>query len=363
MNYRHLPIGLYLLTLLGCSAIGAEQPPVEPRQKSVTVYPVVITPSTNIGVEFPRRIGEVLGLYLERAGMDEIEISNTSFSPPETDDVSELAAAFGVFVGHGSLTTEYAVFGQILGTPKTGPKEIRTVVVDKAGRVIFADRAGAAEFSRSKTRPKDPMTCTLFLANRLGEVWQLADPLQGNAPAGKMAELLRMRSGAPTDEEIAEVKQRYNALKGKFVTSQVTVYPIHLWPGSDKPGASKLATMLTEQGICQAEASDTDPKLVVKGDPNEQKVLWDTARSFRDFLRKNPPTTPYALLADYGLGAASDGMRSASHVHVIVCERDGDWVLVDYQNSHHEEFQRFAPKTADDCNRLAAVRLKNLLSK
>jgi hypothetical protein len=120
--------------------------------------------------------------------------------------------------------------------------------------------------------------------------------------------------------------------------------------------------MLTEQDICQAEASDTDPQLAVKGDPNEQKVLWDTARSFRDFLRNNPPITPHALLADYGLGTSSDGKRTATHVHVILCERDGDWVLVDYQNSHHEDYQRVAPKTADDCNRLVALRLKNLLS-
>jgi hypothetical protein len=362
MNYRHLAVGLYLLTLLGCGAFGMEQPPVEPRQKSVTVYPVVITPPTTIGNEFAKRIAEVLGLHLERAGMDQIEISDTSFSPPENVDVSQLAAAFGEFVGNASLKTEYAVFGQIFGTPQTGPKEIRTVVVDKAGQVIFAERTGAAEFSRSNIRPKDPMTCTLFLANRLGQVWELADPLRSNAPAGKMAELLRMRSGAPPEEELAEVRKRHNVLKGKFATSQVTVYPIHLWPGSDKPSASKLATMLTEQGICQAEASDADPKLTVKGDPNEQKVLWDTARSFRDYLRKSPPTTPYALLADYGLGTASDEKRSASHVHVILCERDGDWVLVDYQNSHHGDFQRIAPKTTDDCNRLVAVRLKNLLS-
>jgi hypothetical protein len=362
MNYRHLAAGLCLLTVLGCGALGMEQPPAQPRQKSVTVYPVIITPPTTTGNEFPKRIAEVLGLYLERAGMVEIEISDTGFSPPETDDVSQLAAAFGKFVGNGSLKTEYAVFGQIFGTPQTGPKEIRTVVVDKTGQVIFAERTSEAEFSLGKIRPKDPMTCTLFLANRLGQVWGLADPLRSNAPQGKMAEVLRMRSGAPTDEEIADVKQRYNALKGKFATSQVTVYPIHLWPGSDKPSAARLAAMLTEQGICQAEASDTDPQLAVKGDPNEQKVLWDTARSFRDFLRKNPPATPYVLLAEYGLGAAPNEKRSASHVHVILCERDGDWVLVDYQNSHHADFQHIAPKTADDCNRLATARLKNLLS-
>jgi hypothetical protein len=121
--------------------------------------------------------------------------------------------------------------------------------------------------------------------------------------------------------------------------------------------------MLNEQGVCQAEASETDPKLKIQGDPNEQKILWDTARAFRDFVRNNPPTTEYALLADYGISPASDGKQQANHVHLILCDRAGDWVLADYQNSHHPDFQSIAPKSRDDCCRLAVKRLKGCLSK
>jgi hypothetical protein len=141
------------------------------------------------------------------------------------------------------------------------------------------------------------------------------------------------------------------------------VYPIHLWEGFDESGAVQLAKMLSEQGICQAEPSNADIKLKIKGNSNEQKVLWDTAREFRDFIRKNPPATQYAMLADYGLGSTSDGKQEASHVHLILCDKSGDWVLVDFQNSHHPDFQRITPKSIEDCNRLAVERLKSYLTK
>ena len=88
----------------------------------------------------------------------------------------------------------------------------------------------------------------------------------------------------------------------------------------------------------------------------------DTARAFRDFLRKNPPETGYALLADYGIGKSESGKTTVGAVHLIVCDRQGDWVLVDYQNSHHADFQEIDPRSRDDCNRLAARRLKSRLS-
>lgn len=90
---------------------------------------------------------------------------------------------------------------------------------------------------------------------------------------------------------------------------------------------------------------------------NQQKVLWDTARAFRDFVRKNPPATDYVAFADYGL---SD--TQVHHVHLIVCDRAGDWVLIEMQNSHHPDFQRIDPKSAAECSRLVVARLKDWLS-
>ena len=268
--------------------------PAGGRKKSVTIYPVVITHSRKVPVEMQTRIAEVLGLFLENAGMEEIEIGAKAFAPPESDDVGQIASGFGQFVASQPLQTEYAILAQYYGNPRL--QEIRTVVVDKNGKVVFAERADKKVLSESKIKPKDPMTCTLFVATRLRPIWTLGDPQRGGEPKGKMAQLMRKRSGLPSEEDLAAMKTRLEVLPENSSAIEVTVYPIHLWPGSDKAGAAKLADMFNQKNICHAVVAQADPKLTIQGDPNEQKILWDTARSFREFLRKNPPTTDYALL-------------------------------------------------------------------
>ena len=354
---------LCMLVLPLAGVLRGEDATPKTRIKSVTVYRPAILPSELAPPSIPERLAEVVGTLLERAGMEQIELSKEPFSPPQTDDPAKLADAFGQFVGKQSLKTEYALYAQILA-PDHKIKEIRTIVVDKTGKVIFSDKADKETYAKEKIEPPDePLTACLFIVNRLNKVWDLADPERENAPQGKMAELMNKRSALPPDKEIADMKKRLEVLKEKISTSKITVYPIHLWDGSDESGAAQLAKLISESGICQAEPSDIDTKIKIKGDPNEQKILWDTARAFRDFVRKNPPATQYALLADYGLSPTSDGKLEAHAVHLILCDKSGDWVLVDFQNSHHEDFQSIAPKSLEDCNRLALKRLKNYLSK
>ncbi len=350
------------LALPWAGVLRGEDTTPKTRIKSVTVYPPLILPAEMTAVSMPNRIAEILGVFLERAGMDIIELADTPFSPSKTDDPAKLAEEFGQFVAKQPLKTEYALYIQILA-PEHKIKEILTVVVDKTGKLIFSEKVDDATYAKEKIKPPDePLTACLFIVNRLDKVWDLADPMRENAPQGKMAELMNKRSALPPEKEIVDMKKRLVVLKEKIATSKVTVYPIHLWEGSDKSGAVQLAKLISESAICQAEASDVDTKIKIKGDPNEQKILWDTARAFRDFLRKNPPTTEYALLADYGLSPSSEGKHEAGHVHLILCDKSGDWVLVDFQNSHHPDFQSIAPKSVEDCNRLAVIRLKKRLS-
>ena len=364
MKGRLLLLGLLALaTVVGGTYLWAAEngEKGEAPAKSVTVFPVVITPSENVGPEVPVRIAEVAATLLERAGMEELELGKATFRPTETEDVEKIAAEFGKFVEARELNTEYALFGQLVGTPRIGPQEIRAVVVDKTGKVILADRADKEAFSRAKVEPDCPLTCTIFLVNRLNRVWDLDDPLREDAPQGKMAQRMRERSGLPPKEELSAMEKRLQRFREKHATSKVTVYPTSLRSGSDPESAVKLAALFCQQGTCQAEATETDPRIEVKGDPNQQKVLWDTARAFRDFLREHPPATEYALLADYGLGKSVSGEVKVGGVHLIVCDRRGDWVLVDLQNSHHADFQEIDPRSVDDCNRLAARRLKGRL--
>jgi len=47
-------------------------------------------------------------------------------------------------------------------------------------------------------------------------------------------------------------------------------------------------------------------------------------------------------------------------VHFVVCDRRGELVVVDFQNSHHAEFKAIHPKTREDCDRLVIRRMNGL---
>jgi len=356
MKRRLLPIAILTLAV----AFGDTNPRAgevsDDGKPSVTVFPVVATPD-GFPDEFAKRVGIVVATFLEQAGLEDLEVADTVFNPPETDDVNKIAEAFGKQVGEKPIQTNYAVFTQFLGTPQRGVQGIRTIVVDKSGKVLLAESAGKAQFDKAPLRPEDPMTCCVFVSRRLQEFWRLEDPLRPNAPKGKMARFWQKDAGIPAKDELDAIAKRSETLKKNLKTATCTIYPVHVGRQSDKQCAVDLVAMLNEAGLCKAETSETDPALKIASHSNEQKILWDTARAFRDFVQKNGSTTDYAVYADYGLFGTKVG-----HVHAIVCNRSGDWVLIDMQNSHHADFERIDPKSAADCNRLLLARFKGWLS-
>jgi hypothetical protein len=70
--------------------------------------------------------------------------------------------------------------------------------------------------------------------------------------------------------------------------------------------------------------------------------------------------TVLVMLAEYFVNPAGGPVGA---VHFVVCEKSGDWVFVDFQNNTHEDFQRIAPKSIEDCDRLAMNALRNGSSK
>jgi hypothetical protein len=317
----------------------------------------VVTAPHKLPDEMAKRVGVVVATFLERAGLEDLAVAETTFNPPETDDVTKIAEAFGNQVAAKPIETDCAVFAQFVGTRKTGVEAIRTIVVDKSGRVVFAESAGKAQLEKAPLPPKDPMTCCLFVSRRLQELWKLKDPLRPDAPSGKMARFWQEDAGIPDEDELDAIEKRSETLKRNIKTATCTVYPIRVGGESDKQCAADLVAMLNERGLGKAETSQTDPALKIAGHSNEQKVLWDTARAFREFVKKNPPASDYAVYADYGLYGSK-----VRYVHVIVCDRGGDWVLIDLQNSHHPDFQQIDPKTAADASRLLLTRLKGWLN-
>jgi hypothetical protein len=48
-------------------------------------------------------------------------------------------------------------------------------------------------------------------------------------------------------------------------------------------------------------------------------------------------------------------------VHLVVCDRNGNWVAVDFQNNHHADYRTVLPRTVAECDRVAVSRLRQML--
>ena len=115
--------------------------------------------------------------------------------------------------------------------------------------------------------------------------------------------------------------------------------------------AQALAEKLNEVGLFQlATVAEVDTGLKMERNPNQMKILWDTARMFRAYLKEHSAETDYALLVDVTL--------PAHHLHLILCDGSGEWVMVDLQNSHHQDFNEINAQTVEDAATLALRRMK-----
>ena len=292
------------------------------------------------------RVAELVALFLEQADMQELAVGGSTFAPPADADLEGAAAAFGEHVAQNPPATDYSLFGAYVGSPGTGFREVWGIVVDRKGRPVWIDRQTPGD--------ADPMTCSILLAERLRLQLGLEDPMRDDAPKGPMAALMQRRSGLPADSEIAALDERCESLKSATGPVTLAVYPVRIRDAVDSPSAEKLVAMINEAGLCRAELATASPHFDVAPDPNEAKLLWTLAGGFREYLGGHPPDTDYVLYADFIMDTAAGHVGA---VHFVVCDRRGDWVIVDLQNNHHEDFQAVAPASRDDCCALVTRRL------
>jgi hypothetical protein len=356
---------ILLLALLGVAGTACAQEPRrgngpealrhlerEGKNASFTILPVGLAGQPS------EPVAEAVGLLLERAGMPNLEIGNAPFVPPADAEVNPpaTAEALSAFVRTNPLSTDYALYSEFRGSPDRGLQELRAVIVARSGEIVWQDRQTPQDADFKRMNPKEPLGCALLLVERLRPVLGLYDPNRADAPQGKLAERWSKKTGIPGDAERAGITQRQEAWKKAAPTARLVVFPVLLDDRTSSADATEVVTAIHAAGLTQAIAGAAQPKLEVKGAMNEQKMLWDLAHAFQEYVRKNPPDEEYALYAHYGLGNAGVGF-----VHVVVCDRRGDWVLVDFQNDHHKDFNQIAPKTAADCNRLVVKRLVGYL--
>ena len=168
------------------------------------------------------------------------------------------------------------------------------------------------------------------------------------------------RSGLPPESERTPLPDRQKVLKESAQKATVAVFPVRIGGSAVAAArADNLAKLMNDAGLCHAVAAKQPVLLKASlADPNELKALWDLAREFRDHVKKNPIDADYVLYADYVFTPQNweQGM-----VHFVVCDRKGEWVIVDMQNSHHPDYQRIKPTAGEDCDKLLLKRLEGYL--
>jgi hypothetical protein len=320
---------------------------------SLTILPV------RLGGKPWDRVTEVVGVLLEQQGLRNIELGQTPFTPADTN-LESLAAAVGAFVKTNPIATSYALYAEYNGDRQTGLNELRAIVVDQTGAVVWTDRQTLQDEAFKKMEGRDPMTMSVLLVERLGPQLGLNEATAKAAKPGKLAAIMDQRSGLPPENERAALPERQQAMKQALPNAMLLVYPARI--GGDRisvPSATNVVRLINQAGLCKAvQAEQTVLLKTSLADPNELKTLWNLAREFRNFVRANPPAADYALYADYVFNPQN---AEQGFVHFVVCDRKGEWVIVDMQNSHHPDYQSVGVISSDRCDQLLVKRLAGSL--
>jgi hypothetical protein len=305
------------------------------------------------------RVTEVVGLILEQKGLRNIELGKTPFTPVDTN-WEGLPAAVGAFVKTNPITTGHALYAEFNGNRQTGLNELRAVVVDQTGAVVWTDRLTPQDAAFKTMGNPEPMTMSVLLVEQLSPQMGLNEETAKAAKPGKMAAIMDERSGLPSENERAALPERQKAMKQALPGATLLVYPPRIGGKEvSVPSATDVAGMLKLAGLCDAlPAQETLLLKTSLADPNELKALWNLAREFRDFLRAHPPATDYALYADYAFNPQNS---EQGFVHFVLCDRKGEWVIVDMQNSHDADYQSIGIISRARCDRLLVKRLEGCL--
>ncbi|MFO1077250.1 MAG: hypothetical protein U1E73_05935 [Planctomycetota bacterium] len=304
-----------------------------------------------------RQVAEVLGLVLEKKGLTGLDVADDAFDPGDAAWI-DVPKAFGSHVAAAARTdaktpARHHLYAEILGTPKTGPTEVRFVVVDAAGEVVIVDHQTKedADFRRTAQKDPDPLGCAALVGTRLLKLADWSPP----APKGegKFAKLWREKSGTPDAAELAAMRARQKTLSDGLVKAKFAVLPTLWGEGGDADSAARLATAFASQLGCAAAVAVKERTLEVARNSNEQKRLWDLARALRADLAKKPIDADYAIACDVGL----DAERNRGYVHVVVAAQNGDCVFAEMVNDQSPLFAS-RPKTLVDCEAIAVALLR-----
>ena len=300
------------------------------------------------------RVSEIVGALLEQQGLKNIELGKTAFIHVTKLSPVKLADSAGIFVKNHPPATEYVLYAEMNGDmQKHAIDEIVGIVVDKTGALVWSDLLGPQDEPFKQVDDPDPLGFSVLLAQRLGSQMGLNEETAKNAKPGKMAAIMDERSGIPPENERAPMPDRQKLFKENLKKSTLMVFPVRTNGKANAEGASGLIKLINDAGLCKALPSTETLLLKTSQEgPNEMKKMWDLARDFREYVQKNPQDAGYMLYADYLL---------TGYVHFVICNRSGEWVIADLQNSTKPDFRAFNVASVDGCNSLVVARLLHYL--
>lgn len=354
--------------VLSAATLTAQTPPAtadatrrEALHAAGITVPLVLHPVRLLGRP-SADVAAAIGLVLENRGMSALDTaaSATPFEPPtdtKWDDVPALFAAYVARLG-GAVGEQHHLYAEFVGTPKTGPEEVRFVVADGTGHVVLVDRQtpADADFQRTAKKDPDPLGCATLVGDRLFALanWTKGRPVRD----GKFAKGWKERSGVPDPKELAAMRTRTSALRGDLAKARIAVLPTLANGAHDVESATRLATAIAKELGCSCTAVAEGAKLAVEASSNEQKRLWDLARAAKEAVTKAPiANADHVLVADFGV----DAEGKHCFLHVVLVTAAGEFVIADFQNDQSRAVAKAMPKTLADAETLLVARLGRLL--
>lgn len=327
----------------------------EGANASLTILPV------RVGGNPFDRVAEFVGMLLEQQGLKKIELGKTAVDPGSQTGMGQMAVSLSEFVRKNPVTTGYALYAEF--NNNRGLDELRAIVVDKTGALVWSGRLTPQDKAWKEVGGGgDLMVSSTVLARCLMSPFGLNEETAKAAKPGKMAAIMAERSGQPPENETAPIAGRLEEMKKAMPHARLVVFPVRSRVAdnaAEAGSAAGLAKAINDAGLCKAEPARQSLLLKAsQADPNLMKVLWDLAREFREYLRKNPVDADYVLYADYRFNPQQ---WEAGFVHFIVCNRQGEWVIADQQNSDNPAYQSIKPVSKDDCDKVLVKRLASYL--
>jgi hypothetical protein len=292
---------------------------------------------------------------LENAGLHRIEVPGQPFAKDPAGE-GGVATQFAAMIAKAGLETRYALLAGFEGSRARGITGIRAVLVDATGRIVWSEHQQAGEAAFDAAKPREPMSCCVLLVERLrAPLGYTGNPFREGG-SGPWARHWEAKSERPDRDELAAMSRRREALESFAGKPTVLVYPARIGEVYDAGSADRIAEQINARGRMVATSVAAPLTFKVTPSSNELKVLWTGARSLKALVAEAKPEADYVLVGDFALGA-----HKAHAVHWYLLEADGDWVIVDFQNDHHRDFQALDPRTREDCCRLVVTRLAALL--